>query len=157
MYITRAVADGYLDDPVWDALSNDQKEEHITSASNRLDRLSFKADTSATSYPRHSTSPSGKSATGRLAFIVARLAQAYAVEEVRVEGLGLRDLPTKGKNVEIGPIKEGTKETYSSIVLDGPDLPLEIQSMLAPFCSHVNPLFRASISKPLKYLGPDDD
>ena len=153
-YITRASADKFIDDSNWTALSDDEKESYLSEASARLDRVSFKTDNASTTYPRFNAGGSPSTpAIGRLAFIVARLTLAYASGDVRAEGLKLSDLPVVEKNIKVGPIEEREKKSYASIVLDAPDLPLEIQALLCAFARHVHPDFRHVSARPIKYLG----
>lgn len=154
-YITLAKANGFINDSTWAALTDAQKEERITEASNRLDRITFKTDTPQTSFPRHDVSNS-KSAKGRLAFITARLALTYAKAEVRASGLSVSDLPVVEKQIKIATIEEREKKSFSSIVFDAPDLPLELQSSLASFARYVHPDFRETTAKRIKYIDGDD-
>lgn len=157
-YITRTTADKHISDSTWSALTDDQKETRLSEASERLDRVAFRSDSPSTSFPRHNAGASPSTpAKGKLAFIAARLALAYAKSEVRASGPSLDDLPVTERRIIAGPVEENVKKSFSSVVFDAPDLPLEIQTMLASsFARYVHPEFRKATAKAIKYLDGDD-
>lgn len=156
-YITLAKANGLINDSTWSALTDDQKDERLSEASERLDRVAFKTDTASTSYPRFNAGGSPSTpAKGKLVSIAARLALAYAKAEVRASGLSVSDLPVVEKQIKIATIEEREKKSFSSIVFDAPDLPLEIQASLASLARYVHPDFREVSAKRIKYIDGDD-
>lgn len=155
-YISIATANKYISDEAWNELADGEKEKHIESASSRLDRVSFRTDNASTSYPRFNANNSNP-AKGKLSLVVSCLALAYMKNQVRAEGIKAEDLPIREKVIEIASLRESTKDSFSSIVLDLPDAPLHVQSLLAEYASHVHPAFRVNTARPINYIFEDGD
>ena len=129
---------------------------YLEKASIRLDGIVFKSDSTSTIFPRYSyirKSPNSNPATGRLARACAKLAFAYASGNVREDEITLADLPVKNKEIELPGLSESVRDRYFSIIQDAPDIPLEIQSLIAPLAAYVHPEFKKrSQAKPIKFV-----
>ena len=152
MYISTTTASKILFySSEWENLSSNEQTENLSKASIRIERLTFKSDGPDRVCPRYDAANARPTKDARLVIATANLALAYALGKVRNEGPQVSDLPVFEQSQSIGPIETKSKKKYVSVILDGPDLPVHVQFLLAPLCEYVNPDFRKTYARSINY------